>query len=107
MSVLDRDEYLKRLASIITGDTDEDLKNIEDFTDTFDDLHGKTDNENWKQKYEDNDADWRKKYKDRFFEAVDGTKVTDVDTSEENSDDLESESEEVKEYADLFEEKED
>lgn len=41
MAVLDRDEYLKRLGSIITGDTDEDLKNIEDFTDTFDDLLGK------------------------------------------------------------------
>ena len=52
MAVLDRDEYLKRLGSIITGDTDEDLKNIEDFTDTFDDLLGKTDTENWKQKYE-------------------------------------------------------
>lgn len=107
MAVLDRDEYLKRLGSIIAGDTDEDLKNIEDFTDTFDDLLGKTDTENWKQKYEDNDAEWRKKYKDRFFEAVDETKVKEIDTPEENKDELESESEEVKEYDDLFEEKED
>lgn len=104
MAVLDRDEYLKRLGSIITGDTDEDLKNIEDFTDTFDDL---TDTENWRQKYEDNDAEWRKKYKDRFFEVIDETKVKEIDTPEENTDELESESEEVKEYDDLFEEKED
>lgn len=107
MAVLDRDEYLKRLGSIIVGDTDEDLKNIEDFTDTFDDLLEKTDAENWKQKYEDNDAEWRKKYKDRFFEAIDETKVKEIGTPEENTDELESESEEVKEYDDLFEEKED
>lgn len=108
MAVLDRDEYLKRLSSIIVGDTDEDLKNIEDFTDTFDDLLGKADTENWKQKYEDNDADWRKKYKDRFFEVIDETKVKEIDTPGENTDELESEpKEEVKEYDDLFEEKED
>ena len=107
MAVLDRDEFTKRIASIIVGDTDEDLKNIEDIMDTFDALLEKTDTENWKQKYEDNDAEWRKKYKDRFFEAVDETKVKEIDTPEENTDELESESEEVKEYDDLFEEKED
>lgn len=107
MAVLDRDEFTKRIASIIVGDTDEDLKNIEDIMDTFDDLLEKTDTENWKQKYEDNDAGWRKKYKDRFFEAIDETKVKEIDTDEENTDELESESEEVKEYDDLFEEKED
>lgn len=107
MAVLDRDEFTKRIASIIVGDTDEDLKNIEDIMDTFDDLLEKTDIENWKQKYEDNDAEWRKKYKYRFFEAVDETKVKEIDTPEENTDELESESEEVNEYDDLFEEKED
>lgn len=106
MAVLSREEYLKRLSAIVVGDTDEDLKNIEDFTDTYDDLTSKTDTENWKQKYEDNDAEWRKKYKDRFFEETNETSVSEVDTPPENSDELESESEEVKEYADLFEEKE-
>lgn len=48
-----------------------------------------------------------KKYKDRFFEVIDETKVKEIDTPEENTDELESESEEVKEYDDLFEEKED
>ena len=27
------------------------------------------DEENWKQKYEDNDADWRRKYTERFKEG--------------------------------------
>lgn len=107
MAVLNRDEFTKRIASIIVGDTDEDLKNIEDIMDTFTALLEKTETENWKQKYEDNDAEWRKKYKDRFFEAIDETKVKEIDTPEENTDELESESEEVKEYDDLFEEKED
>ena len=28
-----------------------------------------TDEENWKQKYEENDAEWRKKYTERFKEG--------------------------------------
>lgn len=28
------------------------------------------DTENWRQRYEDNDAEWRKKYADRFKEGV-------------------------------------
>jgi hypothetical protein len=43
--------------------TDEGLALLEDITDTM----NANDNENWRQKYEDNDAQWRKRYKERFM----------------------------------------
>lgn len=105
MAILSKQEYRDRLNSIITGDTDDDLKNIEDLIETYDDLESKTaDSGNWEQKYKDNDEMWRKKYRDRFFEAIDETEVTEVDTPPENESDIEEETE-VTEFEDLFEEK--
>lgn len=107
MAVLSKQEYRDRLNSIITGDTDDDLKNIEDLIETYDDLETRTTEPgNWEQKYKDNDEMWRKKYRDRFFEAVDETEVSEVDTPEANESDIVDEEVEVTEYEDLFEEKE-
>ena len=47
-----------------TGDSDEDLALIEDISDTLTSL---SESENWKEKYETNDAEWRTKYRERFF----------------------------------------
>ena len=41
-------------------DSDDSLKVIEDFSDTFKDYETKI-GEDWKTKYEENDADWRKR----------------------------------------------
>ena len=59
--------------------TDDEISLMEDFTDTFaslsannsDDISAKlteaeSKNAEWEQKYNDNDAMWRKKYMDRF-----------------------------------------
>lgn len=64
MAVRTRDELITAVNSII-GETPDDsgLSLLEDISDTFaiyDDA------EDWKTKYEENDAEWRKRYKDRF-----------------------------------------
>ena len=50
--------------------TDEDLALLEDITDTFKDVQvvkTSSDETDWKAKYEQNDAEWRKRYSDRFM----------------------------------------
>ena len=69
MAIKSREELLKSLNTLI-GDnsTDENLAILEDVTDTLKDYEEKTaDQTDWKTKYEQNDADWRKKYKERFL----------------------------------------
>lgn len=105
MAVLTREDYLERLNTLVGEDnSDEALQIIEDFTDTFDNLgtqNDNNDNENWKQKYEELDATWRQKYRDRFMNS----QTTEEDVIEEQEDNVESDGE-LKEYDDLFEERE-
>ena len=72
MAIRTKEELLNDLNTFI-GDSEEDsaIALIEDFTDTLTDLENKSDNENWKAKYDENDKAWRKKYKDRFFSKED------------------------------------
>ncbi len=71
MAVLKRDEFLNKLKEIIGDSTeDKDMALLEDMTDTYNDLESRASSEtNWEQKYKENDAEWRKKYRDRFFSA--------------------------------------
>lgn len=63
-----KEEILKSLKERIGEDnSDEALQFIEDVTDTLDELTKEPDGEDWKKKYEENDAEWRKRYKERFF----------------------------------------
>lgn len=84
MSVLSKDEFLNTLKNRIgESNTDEDIKFLEDMTDTYEDL-AKTkdpDNENWKEKYEQLDNQWKEKYKQRFFD----TSTKDESKEQENS----------------------
>lgn len=73
MAIKTREEILASLRDRIGDDTsDETLAFVADITDTLTDMEtrasGQTD---WKKKYEDNDAEWRQKYRDRFFSAPD------------------------------------
>ena len=105
MAVLTREDYLERLNTLVGEDnSDEALQIIEDFTDTFDNLgtqNDNNDNENWKQKYEELDATWRQKYRDRFMNS----QTTEEDVIEEQEDNVEFDGE-MKEYDELFEERE-
>ena len=94
MSVKTKDELMNALRARIGDDTsDEALSLIEDFDDTINNYEEqRKDGTDWKTKYEENDAEWRQKYRDRFF-----TKPV----SEEEPD----EDEEIKEplkFTDLF-----
>lgn len=51
--------------------TDEVVAMLEDLTDTVTDLSNRvTEAGDWKTKFEENDAAWKKRYTDRFFEGV-------------------------------------
>lgn len=101
MAILTKEQALQRLKDRIGDDvSDEALAIIEDFNDTFDDYEtrSKGDGENWKSKYEDLDATWRKKYKDRFFTSPEEVK----EEQEENVKD----DGKTKSFDELFEKKE-
>lgn len=70
MAVKTKEELLTAIRAKVGEDSgDETLTLIEDISDTIDSMNN-NDKENWKQKYEDNDAAWRQKYRDRFFSAT-------------------------------------
>ena len=79
MSVRSKEELLTAVREVV-GDENESLVGIiEDISDTIDDYTNKTkDTENWKEKYEQNDKEWRQKYTDRFFnnETADDSDIT-------------------------------
>ena len=99
MAIKSREDLLKSLNTLI-GDnsTDENLAILEDVTDTLKDYEEKTaDQTDWKTKYEQNDADWRKKYKERFLS---GKSIKD-----EQEDDVKKESKHLT-FDSLFKERE-
>lgn len=80
MAVLSKEE----LYSAIEGkfkedDSDETIKLIEDLHDTIESY----DSNDWKTKYEENDKEWRKRYKERFFSGEKDDKVAEVEEEEE------------------------
>lgn len=67
MAIRTTDELLNMIRDR-TGDSDDDLTFLEDVSDTLTSL---SESENWKEKYETNDAEWRTRYKERFFNKDD------------------------------------
>lgn len=111
MSVRTKEELLKSAKDILGENADDTaLSFLEDIEDTFKDAETKTkDTTDWKAKFEENDANWRKKYRDRFFGGEDEDDVVPEDgrTKEAKTDDDEKPSkEETITYDDLFTEKE-
>ena len=90
-----KSEILDAIKTKFNGDTsDETIGLIEDISDTMDDYDSKVaDSTDWKKKFEENDAQWRQKYTDRFFNSGD-----DDGTPDENKNDKP----EVKTFDDLF-----
>ena len=65
--VLDRDSFINRVKEYIGDRNDDDtISFLEDVNDSVLDFT-KEPEIDWKQKYDENDALWRKKYTDRFF----------------------------------------
>ena len=73
MAIVSKEDLMERVKARIGDDTsDESLAFIEDITDTLNDYEAKVSNpdtENWKEKYETLDKEWREKYKARFFSS--------------------------------------
>ncbi len=76
MSVLNREDFMKKVAEIIGDNTDEkNIALLEDLTDTYDELTHKA-NEGageWEKKYNDVNTkygDLQKRYKERFFNGT-------------------------------------
>ena len=70
MAVKTREEILESFKARLGENPDDEIISfLEDFTDTLDDFEkrAKGDGTDWKSKYEENDANWRKKYTERFF----------------------------------------
>lgn len=69
MAVRPREEILSAVRGLLGDRTDDEaVALLEDLSDTYADRQ-QTDGEDWKKKYEDNDAEWRKRYTDRFYGA--------------------------------------
>lgn len=87
MSVVSKEDLIKRFAEKFTGDTsDEVIQLTEDLTDTLEDFIARVeDKEDWKAKFEENDANWRKKYKDRFLEPSDNEEEIHKQDEDENT----------------------
>lgn len=68
MAVKNIDEIVEAVRKRIGEDTsDEAISLLEDVTDTFADYETRVaDKTDWKTKYDEMDASWRKKYMDRF-----------------------------------------
>ena len=110
--VLSKEEFLQTLQNLV-GDSSDDstLEIIENFTDTYNDLEGRSGNEteeveNLKKQLEENDKNWRKKYKERFFSgSEDETEKKKDNAIEEQKENVKNDAEEIT-FSDLFERKE-
>ena len=74
MAVRTMDEILESVNEILGDNTDDNaLTFLEDLTDTITDLEDRANGEangdgtDWESMYRENDAAWRKKYKERFY----------------------------------------
>lgn len=69
MAVKSKDDLLNLIKERVGEDSsDEAISFIEDVSDTLNDYEDRiSGQEDYKKKYEENDAEWRAKYKERFF----------------------------------------
>lgn len=85
MAVISKESLLEKIRDMIgteNAESDEAISLLEDMSDTFDDLSAQVSQAgDYKKKYEENDAEWRKRYHDRFFS------VTEDDIKEDDKDD--------------------
>lgn len=99
--VLERADFLSRIAQRVGDDTSEDaVKFVEDMTDTFDSLAASHITQaELDAAVREKDEEWRKRYRDRFFE---GEKVEDA--LDDKDSDVEKDKSETVTIDDLFEE---
>lgn len=95
MPILTSEELLNRLKEYVGEDTsDAALSFVQDVTETV--KATATENEDYKKKYEENDAMWRQRYRDAFFSE----KPTPIEANREE----ETETKAPEHFKDLFKE---
>lgn len=87
MAIVSKEDLIKRLSEKFGDDnSDEVIQLTEDLSDTLNDFDSRiNDTEDWKAKFEENDASWRKKYKDRFLEPTDNEEEIHEQVEDENT----------------------
>lgn len=87
MAVKTMEELMESVRTRLGDDqSDEALALLEDISDTYSDMQSRTSGgEDWKKKYEENDAEWRQKYRDRFFNKSNNNDDDDGDDGGGNS----------------------
>jgi hypothetical protein len=96
MARLTRDELIEKVRKYVGDRTDDEtIEIIEDISDSID----SSDDDEWRQKFEENDKMWRDKYISRFLEK----KEDELDTPTEH----EEEEKDYNSFEDLFKEEED
>jgi len=92
-----KEELLNAIRDILNDDTsDSALSLIEDLSDTLDNI-ASSDETDWRTRYEENDAQWRQRYRDRFF-----SKPAQEEEEEGHDDPVPEETSEPKTFSDLF-----
>lgn len=102
MAVRTKEELFDLIKARIGEQTDDDtISFLEDITDTIADyeLKANGDGVDWKEKYEENDREWRAKYTERFF-----SKSSDEVIEKTEETETEEEKEAPKTFDDLFKE---
>lgn len=87
MAVKTMEELMESVRTRLGDDqSDEALALLEDISDTYGDMQSRTSGgEDWKKKYDENDAEWRQKYRDRFFNKSNNNDDDDGDNGGGNS----------------------
>lgn len=82
-----KEDFMSAIKSIVgDNNSDEVISFIESASDTYDELSKSTapsdEQIDWQKKYEENDAQWRQKYTERFFSGKEGGQGSDVTKTE-------------------------
>lgn len=102
MPIVTKSDILAALKTVAGENMGDDvITMMENIEDTFNDYESKL-SEDWKTKFETNDAEWRRKYQERFFGAGITTPEAAIAAQEENV----TEDGEPRSYEELFTERE-
>lgn len=86
--VLSKEDFINAIKEKIGDDTsDESIAFLENMTDTVSDYESRlSDKTDWKQKFEENDKQWRQKYMERFSAPVKQERETIIEPDDETLD---------------------
>lgn len=101
--IISREELISAARNFFGEDsTDEQISFIENLSDTFTDFEERVESSgDWKTKYEENDASWRKRYTERFLNP---TTTVEKIINDQEKDVIDDGS--PKSFAELFKERE-